>query len=70
MKTIELSIYSNLIAPKAKWEYYSIEEIRQHLKDGFIYAVIDTSYNQFPKAHCVKIEDYNKAIDEYLSAEE
>jgi hypothetical protein len=67
METIALSVYDSTIAPAPKWEYYSIEEIKQHKENGFIYAVIETSYDQFMKAHCVVLEKYNEAIDEYLS---
>lgn len=62
-----MSIYDNRIAPKPKFEYYSGAEIIQH---AGMYACYDTSYDQFMKAHCVKVEQYNEFIDIYLLEEE
>ena len=64
---IVLSIFDDRIAPCPKWEYYSSDEIAQHKENGFLFAVVDTSYDQFMKAHCVSLDEYNSTIDEYLN---
>lgn len=67
---ITLSIYDDRIAPNPRFEYYSEAEIAEHKENGFLFAVVDTSYDQFMKAHCVTLDEYNSAIDEYLSEDE
>ena len=62
--TYELSIYDDRIAPDSKWEFYSEEEVELHRG---MYAKFYTSYVQSPTAHCVKIEDFNKFIECYIS---
>ena len=65
--TYELSIYDDRLAPDSKWEYYSKEELELHKG---MFAKFTTSYVQFPKVHCVKIEDFNKFIECYISDDE
>ncbi len=70
MKTIDLSIHDGRIAPEPKYEYYSDSEITAHKANGFLFAVIDTSYVQFMTAHCVALGEYNDALDAYLTETE
>lgn len=62
-----MAIYDKRIAPEPKFEYYSDAEINQH---AGMYACYDTSYDQFMKAHCVKVEQYNDFIDIYLQEDD
>lgn len=64
---IELSIFDDRIAPNPKFEYYSEAEITEHKENGFLFAVVDTSYDQFMKAYCVALDEYNSIIDDYLN---
>lgn len=65
-QTAELSPYSDadLLADNPKWEYYSPEELT--LNAG-LWAMFETSYDQFIVYHCVKVEDYNRFIEAYLN---
>lgn len=67
---ITLSIYDVRIAPAPRFEYYTAEEIVKHKAAGFTVGCISTSYDQFPKAHCVTLDEYNEAIEEELSDED
>jgi hypothetical protein len=62
-----ISIYDARLAPAPEWEYYTAAEISTHKANGHTLAAINYSHDQFLKAYCVAIDEYNAALDERLT---
>jgi hypothetical protein len=62
-----ISIYDKRLAPAPEWEYYSAAEIAAHKANGHTLAAVTYEHDQFLKAYCVAIDEYNAALDEWLT---
>ncbi len=50
----------------SKWEFFTQEKVLEHAGK---WAVVGTSYDQFAKAYCVKVEQHNDYINTILGEE-